>query len=290
MVRVWCDAVDVAGAAIGETEGTFDSIGTVTIKKGATEILGIIALCAATTNTAAENGGPVLQVDSQDLGISKQQFILSGAQMDCVGTNTKEVPIMAEWIPFKTPDKRSLDNAKVDFSLSTTTTRTAGYDTVIGLVFADGLPDNEFLIELMSGVCGRATGGAVAYMRAGIKAATATAFTTGISVSSAARELIGICSLALENAPTTVEAMVGITELQASQIADFSPQKWPFIFGASASLGTPVGATLALNARNGMYWPTRFPLPQTNFTINVSQWLATALTTEADGVAAIKYR
>ena len=291
MVRVWCDAVDSAGAAIGETQGTFDSVGTVTIKKGATDILGIIALCAATTNTAGENGGPVLQVDSQDLGISKQQFVLAtGGQADCVGTNTKEVPIMAEFIPFKTATKQSLDNAKVDFSLSTTTTRTAGYDTAIGLVFADGLPDAEFLIELMSGLCGRATGGAVAYMRAGIKAATATAFTTGISVSSAARELIGICSMAYENAPTTVEAMVGITELQASQIADFSPQKWPFIFGMSASLGTPVGATLALNSRNGVYWPTRFPLPQTNFTINVSQWLATALTTEADGVAAIKYR
>ena len=109
-------------------------------------------------------------------------------------------------------------------------------------------------------------------------------------MSSAAQELIGICSLAIPNAPTTVEASVGVTELQASQIADFSPQKWPFIFGASASLGTPVGATLALNNRNGVYWPTRFPLPRTNFTINVSQWFATALTNAADGIAAIKYR
>lgn len=290
MVKVWCDAVDAAGAALGETQDTFDPVGTVTIKKGATQILGIIALAAATTNTAGENGGPVLQVDSADLGISKQQFLLSGAQLDCVGTNTKEVPIVAEWIPFKSDAGKSLDNAKVDFSLSTTTTRTAGYDAAIGLVFADALPDQNFLLELMSGVTGRAIGGQVAYMRAGIKAATSTAFTTGISVTSTAKELIGLCSLAIPNAPTTVEAMVGITEFQASQIADFAPQKWPFIFGVSASLGTPVGATLAMNNRNGIYWPTRFPLPQTNFTMNVSQLLATALTNDADGVAGAKWR
>ena len=291
MVKVWCDTVLGAGATLGETQDTFDDVGTVTIKKDAKHLLGIIALTAATTNTAGENGGPVLQVDSTDLGISKQRFVISsGAQFDCVGTNTKEVPILAEWLPFKYDGNKSLDNAKVDFALSTTTTRTAGYDTAIGLVFSDGLPNAEFLLELMTGATGRALGGAPAYMRAGIKAATATAFTTGISVTSAAKELIGLCSLAIPNAPTTVEAMVGMTEFQASQINDFSPQKWPFIFGASASLGTPVGATLAMNNRNGFYWPTRFPLPQTNFTMNVSQRLATALTTEADGVAGYKYR
>lgn len=287
-MRVWCDTVDAA--AKGKTAGTFDSVGTVTIKKGAKEILGIIAIAVSATKTAGENGAPVLQVDSADLGISRQRFQLGGTLTDGIGTNDKESPSFAEVIMFKAQAGKKLDNAKVEFSVSGTVTTTSGWDVAVGLIFADALPDAGFLMELLSGACGRAIGGDVAYMAAGIKAATATSFTTGISVTSMAKELIGLCGYVNANAPTTTESVVGVTEFIANQIADFSPQKWPAIIGYAASLGTPIGTSVNAGSRQGVYYPTRFPLPEVNFTMDIAMWLVAAATNEGDGVAGAKWR
>lgn len=287
-MRVWCDAVDVA--ATGKIAGTYNSLGSITIKKGAKFILGIIALCTNSTPTSGETGTPVLQVDSADLGISLQRFVLSGGITDGIGTNDKEAPAVAEFIPFKYDGGKSIENASITLSLSATVTNTGGWDVAIGIVFSDTEPDNEFWLSLLSGSCSRATGGAIATMLAGISAATATAFTTGISMTSASKELVGLCAYVQPNAPTAGEAVAGVAEFQASQIPDFSPQKWPFIVGWGASLGTPVGTQANVNLRNGVYWPTRFPLPQVSFTMAVSMWLATAVTNAADGIAGARWR
>lgn len=287
-MRVWCDSVDVA--ASGKTQDVFDAVGTVTIKIGAKHVLGFLVLVGNSGPTSGENGAPVLQVDSKDLNISQQRFHLSGAISDGIGTNDKEAPVLAEYIPFKVDKGLSLDNAKVDFSISGSVTTTEGWDVAVGVVFADELPDQNFFVELMSGACARAIGGDVAYSRAGISAATSTAFTTGISITSRGAELVGLSGYINPNAPTAKEACVGVVEFQASQINDFSPQKWPFIMGWGASLGTPVGTQVNGNLRNGVYWPTRFPLPRTNFTMSVSMLLATALTNAGDGIAGARWR
>ena len=290
MTKVWCDSVD--GTALGKTEGTFDSIGTVTVKGGQTvnELLGFIVNVVNTKPTSGENGAPVLQINSKDLNITQQRVHLGNAISDGIGTNDKEAPTFAEFIPWKVLPGVKLDNSKIEFSISSSTTVTEGWDVAVGALYADSLPDAGFLMELLAQMCGRALGGDVAYSRAGISAATATAFGTGISITSVGKELIGLCGYVNPNAPSAGKACVGITEFTAPQMVDFSPQRWPFIIGWGASLGTPVGTQVNAALRNGVYYPTRFTLPETNFTMSVSMLLANALTNAGDGIAGARWR
>lgn len=288
-MKVWCDSVDAA--AKGKTAGTYDEVGTITLSQNAEEILGIIANVLTSGPTSGESSIPILQLDSSDLGISQQRFLLTGGATEGIATNDKEAPFISEFIPFmqSDPDK-SLKNAKAKLSISTNVDYTEGWDAALGLVYADGLPNQEYYVELMTGACGKAIGGGIAESDAGISAATATAFSSGISVSSVAKELLGLSGWVLTNAPTAKEACVGWTEFQASAISNFSPQKWPFNVGFSASLGTPVGTPLNIQNRNGLYYPTRFPLPEVNFDIDVSMTLATALSNAGDGLAGARWR
>lgn len=287
-MKVWSDAV--LAAAKGATAGTYDSIGTVTIKKGAKSVIGFQVLAIASTPTSGLSGMPILQVDSSDLGISKQRFALANVDGDGIATNDKESPVYAEFIPFKVDPGKSLDNAKIDFSITSNVSKTGGYDVAVGVVYADQEPDLDFVIELKTGSCARATGGAHAEQDAGISAVTSTPFTTGISITSTAKELIGLLGVLVANAPTAGENAVAVVEFSSSQIDNFSPQIWVMPFGYNASLGTPVGTPISASMRNGFYHPTRFPLPEVNFTMDVSMKLAVALSNAADGVAAAKWR
>ena len=287
-MKVWSKAI--AFSEKGKTAGTYDELGTVTLKIGAKEILGFLVNIVPSAVTAGENGAPILQIDSTDLGISKQRLLTSGILTDGIDTNDKEAPVFAEFVPYKAPSGKSLDNAKITFSLSGTVTTTGGWSGAISVVFADSAPDQQYVNELMSLVTPRVTGGAVAVEVAGISDASLASFGNGLTVTSDASELVGIASLVNPNAPTAGEEVVGYTELQASQIQDFSPQEWPFIVGWSPSLGTPVGTPVLASRLNGLYFPVRFPLPRVNFTINVSQKLATAITNAGDGIVAVKWR
>lgn len=289
-MKVWCDSVD--NTALGKTQDTFDAIGTVTIKGGKTvsELLGFMCIVANTKPTSGENGAPVLQINSKDLNITQQRIHLGNAITDGIGTNDKEAPVFAEFIPWKVLPGTKLDNAQIEFAISSSATVTEGWDVAVGAVFADGLPDAGFLMELLAQMCGRALGGDVAYSRAGISAATATPFGTGIKITSVGKELIGLCGYVNPNAPSAGKACVGVVEFTASQMTDFAPQRWPFIIGWGASLGTPVGTQVNAALRNGVYYPTRFPLPETNFTMSVSMLLANALTNAGDGIAGARWR
>lgn len=289
-MRVWCDSVDAA--AIGKTAGTFDAVGTVTLKIGAKHILGFIVSIASSQPTGGQSNNGILRINSKDLSITNEDILLSGATTDGIATNDKESPVQSEFIPFKQSDalQKDLDNAKIDISLTSNTTNTGGFDVAVGVVHSDSLPDARFEMELLSGSAGRMVGGAVAEFDAGIKAATATSFTTGLSITSQGKMLIALSGYGLPNAPTADEAAVGIVEFQASQIPDFSPQRWPMNFAWTSSLGTPVGTPVSVNSRSGVYYPTRFPLPEKNFMMSVSMLYATALTNEADGLAAAKWK
>ncbi len=287
--RVWSGAVQAA--AIGKTAGTFDTIGTVTIKKGAKHILGFMVSIASSTPTSGQNAVPILRVNSKDVNITQEEVFLAYAQTDGIATNDKEAPVYTQFIPWKAANPaKSLDNAEIDFTLSVNVSSTGGFDVAVGVVYSLELPDMEFLIELMTGLHGRATGGAKAEQDAGISAITATAFTTGIKVTSVAKNLIGIMGYVNPNAPTAGEAAVGIMELTASQMTDFQPQEWVFGLAWDASLGTPVGTPVSASRRNGFYQPTRFDLPETNFTMGVSMKVATVLSNPADGVAAVVWK
>lgn len=284
-MKVWCDAVDGAG---GKTAGTYSEIGTVTVKKiegGDPVILGVIASVAPTALTAGESGVAILRIFSKDLGISNENFVLGKTTtLDPVATNNKEFPYEAEFIPLNYP---ALADAKVTFSLTSLATMTADWDAAIGLVFAENPPDQDFKLELMTQMIGPSKGGDEAKSAAGIKANTYTAFTETIAIPAYAKELVGILSHLIPNAPTAGESAVGISKLECSSITDFQPQEWPWCIANGPSLGTPVGLGPSAPA---WYWPTRFDLPGVNLAISVSQILAVALTNEGDGIAAAKFR
>lgn len=281
-MKVWCAAVDGSG---GKTAGTYGEIGSVTVKKNATHILGIIASVAPTLLTAGESGQAILRVFSKDLGISNENFVLpKTTTLDPVATNDKEIPYEAEFIPLRIP---ATPDASVTFSLTSAVTMTGDWDAAIGLVFANGEPDQDFRMEMLSQCVGPCAGGDEAKSAAGIKANTYTAFTETIAIPAYAKELVGILSQIVPNAPTAGESAVGITKLECSSIEDFQPQEWPMCIANGPSLGTPVGHA---PSAPGWYYPTRFDLPGVRVNISVSQILAVALTNEGDGIAAAKYR
>lgn len=290
-LKTWCDSVD--NAAIGKTQDTYDAIGTVTIKGGKVvkELLGFVVNVVNAKPTSGENGAPVLQVNSKDLNIVLEKFNLGNAVGDGIATNMKEAPTFQEFIPFKAQKLKagSLDNAKIDFSLSGSVTSTEGWDVAVGAVFASGPPDMRYEMELLAQRPGRVIGGDVAFFRAGIKAATRTSFTDTLQITSVAKTLRGIGGYCNVNAPTAAKSCVGTVEFSASQITDFTPQIWPFMIGYGASLGTPVGGIVSAHTRSGVYNPTRFPLPETNFDMEIGMTLANALTNEADGIAHVSW-
>lgn len=285
-MKTWCDAV-TAGAD-GKVKGTFDTIDTITIKKNAQVILGVLANVATPKPTSGISGTPVLRIESADLGITKVDVTLAKSIIgDGIATNDKESYAVTEFIPLKSPTTVPIGNAKVDFSLSSTTAVTEGWDSAIGLVYADSEPDVNYQMELLSQMPARMIDCDDAQFEAGIKAASETAFTETISVTSRGNELIALLSLLGSNAPTAGQGIAGYTNFTAPQIEDFAPQKWPFCLGQHGSLGTPVGNQ---GGGNGRFYPTRFPLPKVNFDISIAQKLSVALTNEGDGSASARWR
>jgi len=281
-MKVWCDAVDVA--AIGKTAGTYDAIGTVTVKKGASVLIGILAAVCPDALTAGESAIPILQAFSKDLSIANEKWVLSKATLgDPIATNNDVKGIETEFIPLNIPGK---DDAKIDFTLSANAATTDGWSAAVGLMMADGIPDTDYKMELLAQQVGPTKGGDNAESDAGISAATYTAFTETIAVPANAGELRGIFSGVVPNAPTADKNAVGITKFECSSISDFAPQEWPFCIAWTPSLGTPVGRP---PTGRGRYYPTRFELPGVNVAVSVSQILALALTNAADGVAAFSW-
>ena len=286
MERVWCTATK--GAAIGKTAGTYDTIGSdLVIKSGVTDIIGLLALVVQTKPTAGESSMPILQIDSKDLGISKERLVLETVIGDAIATNNHEAYQAVEFIGLDISRDKKLADAKVSLSLSSIIACTEGWDVCVGLVMADGPPDQDYRMELLAMSTGPVKGGEKAISTGGISATTATAFSETIAVSSYAKTLIGLKGMVVGNAPTAADPCCGFTDFTSDSINDFAPQKWPFMLGIHSILGTPVGAP----GYGAFKWfPTRFVLPQVNHTISVAQTLSTTLANAGDGIAAAKYR
>lgn len=283
MSRVWCDQVHAA--AQGAVAATFGNLGTIDVKPGADNIIGFIVNAAQSLPTSGENGAPIVRVDSKSLGISQQDFVVGPVITDGIGTNDKEAPFYSSLVLANFGEEIPKDqfaNGKVDFSITSSTGITGGWDACIGLIMSDFVPDMNYRMELLAAHMGIVSGGKDAGADAGIQAAALTSFATGIEVEGA-KELRGLLGYVNPNAPTAGEAVSGFTAYTSSTIPDFAPQNWPFNVGYLASLGTPVGTPVGITPE---YWPTRFPLPPKNFTIEVAQDLVIALSNAGDGVAA----
>lgn len=280
-MKTWCDAT--TGTAIGKTAATYDTIGsTLTIKKNASQIIGFIVNAVVSKPTAGISAMPILRVTSSDLGISQEDWMVGGLHADAPASNAVEEPLAASFIPYTQMPGRAIGNAQIDFELSTSSAQTAGYDACVGIVYADGLPDVNFRMELMARQHGPVIGGNTALSAGGISAAAETAFTNTISVNSIASELRGLFSGIQGNAPAADDPVAGYTRFTASAIEDFEPQRWPLCVPTQGILGTPADST---PVERTFYWPTRFPLPKVNFTMSVAQKVSVAQNAAADGSA-----
>ena len=280
MARVWSDVVSKSG--VGKTADTYDAIGTITIKKGAGHIYGLHVLAVPSAITAGENGRPAIQIDSKDLGISKEKFLLKQGIGDGIATNDQVRNFVPEFIPLTILSGKSLDNARIDISGSGNVTTTGGWTFVVGLIYGDVF-DSVVGDFLLKGGHKPAMGGNFVH---GTASATSSTSLGTISIPSSASELIALLPVVDQQDPTAGEEIAGFVELVAPQIQDFAPQKW-VANGFSAPLGTPdspppVGLMDPI--------PVTYDLPRSNFDISVYATLASALTNAVDVSVAVRYR
>ena len=283
--KVWADAVTITGA--GATAGTLDAASQITMRKGAGALIAIQYLIVGAIPTSGENGVPILRLSSDSLGITNQDFVLSSMKTDGIATNDKEAPVYAGIIPLAFVGDFSF--ADVNLSISSNVNVTGGWEGALGVIYADSVPDDQYARELLSFQHGAVKGGKRTEQDAGISAASETSFANSIEIPAGFTTLCGLAGVVNPNAPANGEATSGYTSFQSSDIPDFGPQRWVFMWGYSGSLGTPIGTPVPASGRSA-YWPTRFPLTGQKVSIEVAQKLAVALTNAADGIAAAVYR
>ena len=93
-------AKSVSAASVGATAGTYDSIGSVTLRSDAKYVYGFLVSAALATSTAAEAYSGILKFNSSDMGIGDQLFlcppVLGGAPATNIGYSANKT----EFIPF----------------------------------------------------------------------------------------------------------------------------------------------------------------------------------------------
>ena len=284
MSKVWCDTILNSG--VGKTAGTYDAVGTITLKKGTGHVYGLLVLVSPTAITYGENSRAVLRVDSKDLGISKETFLLTTGISNPPGDGTTNLAavasVSAEFIPLTVPTG-SLDNAKIDISVSGTDTTTAGWTVATGIVYGDVF-DADYANSLLRWSAKPAKGGNFVKSTA---SATSTTSLGSISIPSYASELVSLL-LTVDGNAGEANPVVGMIELRGSSIPDFTPQKWPTVNGILPALGVATSAQTPVDVVKNI--PFSFPLPQTNFDLEAYVTLAVALTNAADVAVGVRYR
>lgn len=150
-----------------KTAGTYDEIGTITVKKGANYILGFYALVLNTKPTANEASSPILKIESADLGVNMTMGVGTiGAEgmaalfydefINCRDQAGLVVPVFHMWSPKKT--NQDLWHAEITFSVTGVVACTEGFDCAIQLVTADSQPDADLKAQLLAGHAGAWTG------------------------------------------------------------------------------------------------------------------------------------
>lgn len=278
-LKTW--SVGQTAAAIGKTALTFDEIFDQTLRPDAESIVGINLNMANAVQTSGQNGAPLLEINSSDLGVANERFPLNHMLADGIASNDKEHPIGTHFIPMfwdrTTHPQAEFGKASVALNLSSTTTTTGGWTTAAGLVFANR-PLTDF--EKLAFMIGQPWGMKGGDFRTGTNTTVAaTTLSSGNgAVPAFAKMLVALASRINANAPTTVEEAIGIVEYKSANIPDFSPQQYPAM-GTTSSLGTPVGTAIELAAREIM--AIFFPLPGIALNMDVTIAMAVVISNAA---------
>jgi hypothetical protein len=279
-------AKSVASTAAGATAGTYNNIGTVTLRSDARRLLGFIVEASQVATTAAEANQGIIQLSSADLGIGAQQMSCPPYTGGHIATNDQSVATESEFVPFNWPT-RGKENITVDFSEGVGT-HTAGCSVVASAIYEGGsvpttnpealqwLPDvNPLIIK----------GGQQSSVGCTTVAETALG---AINIPAWASELVGVKPFAVNNAVmTAAEEMVGFIRMRSS-MPDFDPQEWPYRYSLAASLGTPVGQ--GVHFQTCRPWGWSFPTTHKNETVTPYNVLNVASSATLAVMCCVYYR
>jgi len=292
-MRTWSKALSAAPVAGGKTQGTYSKIGSITIpnKDVSLYLYGILISVTRQAVTAGETLGVELELNSSDLGLYQERYVLENFQSgDPIATNTQSVVYRSEFVPVYSNE--TVNNKQIDIHLSVSATVTNNLVAFASAIFGDtplDQVDSSYLDELKNGFRSnvRALGRLEQDAAKAHGTANADVSLTSISIPGKAQELVGLMAAAQLNAPTAGEEGLFQFSFESGDIQGFAPQEYPACISYDPPLGTVVGGAKREDIR---YYPVRFPLPQSNFDMTVKSRSVIALTNAPNTKQAVKYR
>ena len=274
----------VTAADVGKTAGTYDVVGSVTLRADARYVYGFWIAAALNVATAAEAFSGSLKFNSSDLGIGDQTYSVPPYTGGSPATNNMFGAQEPEFVPmFKQVHGKEVLNFLYSSNLPDPT---GGASVVVGVVYEAGkgsIPaDAMKQWPYMSPI---AVGG-VNQSKAAITTVGATAI-GDVIIPGWAKEIIGVKQYMLPNLFTAGEEVNGYVEL-TSTIPDFSPQKWPLCMTINAPVGTAVGG--GANPQKVPAMAAYFAKSLQNETVSAKVTLVAAITTGHPIVSTIYYR
>jgi len=185
-----------------------------------------------------------------------------------------------------------VNNKTFDVSLSSSATMTGQWDCHTTAIFGNMPPADlpaDYLAELLNGfeasISGRYRREDDAALALG--SADTDVALTSISLLSIDKEILGFEHLVIPNAPTASEEIVSLFKYRSGTI-NMDPQEYVGCVAFNPELGTAVGGPKALLMSRMK--PARFPLPESNFSLEVVAQNVIALTNAPDMTQQVKVR
>ena len=269
----------------GATAGSFDAVGTITLRSDATYLYGFWVSAVPTAQAAAVAATGVVKINSSDLGIGDQTFSCPPYAGGHPGTNIGQSIAEAEFIPMFTPVSGKV-TVNVSYSQNAPSNGVA-CAVVVGAVYEAGKGTIPADIKATWPYMAPVSKGAVTQSKASITALGATAIGT-VTIPGWVKEIIGFKQFLMPNLMTQNEYINGWVEY-TSTIPDFAPQKWPLAFAQYPPLGTPVGIGAVAQAP----FPAMaayFQKSQQNESITANVNLVKAITTGDPVISTVYYR
>ena len=237
----------IQGTVLGKTAGTYDDIGTITIRKGANYIVGYYVSIVNAKATADEASTARIRINSSDLGWSNLD-----QPGNCVGSEgmaAHQASLVPKVFYPLTSDitGEDLHFAEITFSVTGVVNCTEGFECGIQLVTSDEPPTEALLNALRGDWCGAYTGGngAIEAAGAGDSAALASWGTTDadmLVIDAGANNLVGLAYTLGPNAETAGVGIVNMLELTCPDIPGFGKQEILANYAISGALGTVINS------------------------------------------------
>ena len=275
----------VAAAAVGAAAGTFDAVGSITLRADARDLYGFWINAVLATATAAEACSGVIKISSSDLGIGDQTFSCPPYCGGAPATNIDFRESEAEFIPMFIPGVKG--KSKIDILFSTNLPDgTGACSVVVGAVYEAGPGGSPADVRAKWPEMSPVGKGAITQSVAVVTTVAPTAI-GDVSIPGWATQIVGFKHFMVPDLITAGEEINGYVEY-TSTIPDFTPQKWPFAFAIGASLGAAVGK--GANVQRVPAMAAWFPKSEQNETITAKVIMVVAITTGNPVVSTVYFR